>query len=178
MRKSLLTAMAACFASGVAIAQEQPNPPLLFKFFQDFSVVALSPTTVEFQLLNPNSVNLTNVSFTDTLPAGLVVSNPPAIGTADTSCGGTVTAVAGSKTISVSGIVLTPGEFCSITVNVFAGAAGGVQHNVTSPITSTESGPGSTAAGDITIDTTPYLLAHWWYWYIFPFSAPPVIIPE
>jgi len=178
MKIVLLTAMAACFASGVAVASEQPNPPLLFKFFQDFSVIALSPTTVEFQIFNPNSVNLTNVSFTDTLPAGLVVANPSVVGTADTSCGGTVTAVAGSKTVSVSGIVLTPEEFCSITVNVFAGATGGEQFNVTSAITSAESSAGSAASASVTIDTTPYLLAHSWYWYIFPFSAPPVIIPE
>ncbi len=75
---------------------------------------------------NPNSSNLTGVAFADTLPDGLVVANPPTIsGFSCTGSGvpaptmtGTITANAGTNTISLNGGSITNVAPASCTFSV------------------------------------------------------------
>jgi uncharacterized repeat protein (TIGR01451 family) len=73
---------------------------------------------------------LTNISDTDTLPAGMVIDTPSGLTT--TCPTGSVTAPAGGSTISFSGINLDAGVGCTIKVNVRvpAGTPPGVLQNV------------------------------------------------
>src|SRR5207244_12856447 len=77
-------------------------------------------TTLTFTITNPNaSTSLTGLSFTDNLPAGLVVSTPNGFTLVSGSLGGgTVTATAGSGTVSLSGGSLAAGASVSFPVNV------------------------------------------------------------
>jgi uncharacterized repeat protein (TIGR01451 family) len=68
-------------------------------------------------LNNPNAVALTNVSFTDTLPAQIVVASPPV---AATSCGGMLTANAGTGTVTLAGGSISAGSSCTVTFGVTA----------------------------------------------------------
>ncbi|HWQ33835.1 MAG TPA: hypothetical protein VNQ79_13375 [Blastocatellia bacterium] len=93
---------------------------------KSFSPVATSiniPATLTFTMTNGSGFfNQPNLSFTDTLPAGLVVAPAPNI---VNTCGGTVTATSGSGSISVSGAVLSSGTAsCQVKVNVIASAPG------------------------------------------------------
>jgi len=84
-----------------------------------------------FTVSNPNAAALTGIAFTDTLPAGLIVSTPSVfVGT----CGGTISATAGSNVIIFTGATLAASASCAFAVNV-TGIVSGVQINTTSTIT-------------------------------------------
>src|SRR5262249_47830917 len=86
-------------------------------------------------------VGLTGVQFTDALTAGLTVASSPGM---SNSCGGTVTAVANSNSIALMGGSLpTPGQTCTITVNVTGTTAGTKPNRVT--VSSANGGPNATA---------------------------------
>jgi hypothetical protein len=137
-------------------------PPTIQKDFSASAVAQNGTVGVSFTISNSNStVTLTGISFTDNLPAGMVVATPNAV---TTTCGGTVTAVPGSSSISFSGGVLgppgPPPQFkrsaiiktaptvaqgtCVITVNLLVTGTGTLS-NTTGPISANESGPGTTS---------------------------------
>jgi arabinogalactan endo-1,4-beta-galactosidase len=124
-------------------------PPTISKAFGASSVALNGSTTLTFNLSNPNTaISLSGIGFTDTFPTGLMVSTPNGL---TGSCGGgTITAAAGSNSISLSGASLVAGASCTFAENV-VGATAGVQNNVTSAVTSTEAGNGGTASAQITV---------------------------
>jgi uncharacterized repeat protein (TIGR01451 family) len=128
------------------------SPPTLTKAFTDSELQLLGPsntTALSFTLTNPNTVTtLTGLAFTDTLPSGLAVSTPNSL---TGPCGGTITATAGSNSISLSGGTLAAGASCTFSVNV-TGIAIGVQINTTSTVTSNEAAPGAPATASTSVD--------------------------
>ena len=85
----------------------------------------------------------TGVNFTDIFPSGLVVSTPN--GLTGGCGGGTITATAGSGSVSLSGATLGAGGSCSFAVNV-TGTSTGLKTNTTGSITSDQF-PGGTDTG-------------------------------
>src|SRR5207237_140995 len=118
-------------------------PPSISKTFGAASVPLNGVTSLTFNIQNPNAgtalTALTGVSFTDNLPAGLVVASTPNL---NNTCGGAVTATAGSGSVSLAGGGLAATASCTISVNV-QGTTAGVKSNTTGPISSNESGPGA-----------------------------------
>jgi uncharacterized repeat protein (TIGR01451 family) len=135
------------------------SPPTITKNFGAASIPRNSNTTLTFVIANPNTnTGLTGVAFTDTLPAGLQVATPNGL---TGSCGsGTITAVAGSGSVSLSGGTLTAspaaGSSCTITVNV-TGVTAGVQNNSVQ-VTSTEGGTGNTSNASVTVVAPPVII--------------------
>src|SRR5690606_19699296 len=87
-----------------------------------------------------NTIAASALDFTDNLPSGLVISNPT---NASTTCtGGTLTAIAGSGTISYTGGAVAAGAVCSVTVDITS-TANGMHQNTTGDLTSSlgNSGP-------------------------------------
>lgn len=123
-------------------------PPTITKAFGAASIPLNSSTSLTFTLNNPNASSLTGVGFTDTLPAGLVVTTPNGL---TGSCGGgTITAVAASGTISLSGASLAASASCTFSVNT-TGTTIGAKNNTTSAVTSTEGGTGGTASASVNV---------------------------
>lgn len=131
----------------------RPLLPTLTKSFSDESICQDSFSTLTFTVTNPtgNTTTLTGLSFTDTLPAGLVVATPN--GLTGGCGGGTITAVAGTNTIELSGASLAPDVTCTFSVNV-TGVTAGVYTNTTGSISSAETGLNTTATGYGTDDLT------------------------
>jgi arabinogalactan endo-1,4-beta-galactosidase len=136
-------------SSGSSTPPPTISPPTIAKVFGASSVALNGTTTLTFNLSNPNSgTSLSGIGFTDTFPSGLTVLTPNGL---TGSCGGgTIAAAAGSNSISLSGATLAAASSCTFAVNV-AGAASGVQNNVTGAVTSTEAGNGGTATAQITV---------------------------
>src|SRR5579859_2391459 len=98
-------------------------------------------------ITNPNgATTLTGVSVADALPGSVVVATPP--GVVGNCNGGTVTAVAGSNSVSLAGGSIPGGTNCVITVNVTS-PTGGTFNNTTGRVSANESGQGATS------NTTP-----------------------
>jgi uncharacterized repeat protein (TIGR01451 family) len=126
-------------------------PPTISKAFGAATIPVNGTTSLTFTLTNPSSDTLTGLSFTDTLPTGLVVATPSSL---SSSCGGTTTAAAGSGSIGLSGGTLPVGGSCTISVNVTA-TTSGTKNNTTSAVTSTQRAPSSTASASITVTPGP-----------------------
>jgi uncharacterized repeat protein (TIGR01451 family) len=125
------------------------NPPAITKSFNWVSVPPKVPVQVTFSITNPNTTTtLTGVSFTDTLPPGLLVATPNGL---VTNCpSGVVTATAGSNSITLTGATLTAGTSCTVSVYLVAATAG-VYTNVTSTVTSDQTGPGGAASATLAV---------------------------
>ena len=111
--------------------------PSMYKAFSPSPAGINQPTTLTFTIVNTSELGAKpNWGFVDTLPAGLLVANPP--NPANNGCGNVVvTASAGSNTVTVAGGDLATGQTsCTISVNVVA-AAEGSYTNGASNITTT-----------------------------------------
>jgi hypothetical protein len=120
--------------------------PAIQKQFGASAIPVGGSTSLTFMINNPNSSGtLNSVAFTDMLLSGLTVSNPNGLtGSCDS---GTITAVAGTSTVSLSGASLTGGGSCTFSVNVTGATAGPQNNSVT--VTSTEGGTGNTANASV-----------------------------
>ncbi len=113
-------------------------PPAFSKAFSPTTVFAHRISRVVFTIDNTASaLDAAGLTFTDMLPAGLVVSTTHPSST----CGGTVTAAAGSGSIAFSGGSVGAGMSCTVEVYVTAGDAG-TYVNVSGPLTSSNGSSG------------------------------------
>jgi hypothetical protein len=127
-------------------------PPTITKQFGGSSIPLNGTTSLTFTINNPNAATTLNgIGFSDTLPAGLVVSTPNGL---TGSCGGgAITATAGSGSISLLGASLAASTQCTFSVNV-TGITAGLQNNTTGSVTSTNGGPGGTASASVIVCST------------------------
>ena len=104
---------------GVFVISNEIVLPTLSKSFSNTRINRIGdPTTVTLVLDNPNKgISMTNASITDNLPSGLVIAPAP---NASISCGGTITAVAGTSSFTASGMNIPVNTSCTITFDVVA----------------------------------------------------------
>ena len=95
--------------------------PTISKAFSPATIPAGGVSTVTFVLSNSAGVSALASSFTDNLPAGMVVASPPS---ATNGCLGTLNATAGNNVISLANGTIPGLGSCTITVSVTAAAAG------------------------------------------------------
>src|SRR6185437_10281405 len=129
------------------------SPPALAKTFGAASIPLNGSTSLSFTISNPNlTAALSGVAFSDTLPAGLVISTPNGF---TGSCGtGTITATQGTNVISLSGGTLAANASCTFSVNV-TGITAGTQNNTTGNVTSVEGSTGGTASASVNVVAPP-----------------------
>jgi uncharacterized repeat protein (TIGR01451 family) len=109
-------------------------PPAFSKTFTPALVLIGGTSSLQLAIDNTAAtIAADNLDLTDTLPTGMVVATPP---NASTTCtGGTLTAVAGSGSVSYAGGSVAAGAACTISVDVTALAAGNLV-NTTGDLTS------------------------------------------
>jgi hypothetical protein len=140
---------------GTASAILTVNPaqqPTLIKAFTPSTIVTGQITFLSFQIMNPNPAALTNLSLSDTLPAGLIVATPNGL---SGSCGGgMISAGIGGNTIKLSDATLSANSSCAYSVHVTTASPPvfGALVNTTAPIFSDETGTGSTASATLTVN--------------------------
>ena len=132
--------------------------PTITKTFSSALITVGGTAGLTLTIRNPNTVvALTGLAVSDTLPAGLRVATPNGL---TTNCNGTVTAVAGSNLISVTGVSLAPGATCAVTASVTAtGSPVGTLVNTTSTLTSDQAPPGAPGTATITVGD-PYMVSY------------------
>ncbi|HEX6201516.1 MAG TPA: IPTL-CTERM sorting domain-containing protein, partial [Thermoanaerobaculia bacterium] len=128
--------------------------PAIGKAFAPDEVEVGGTTTVSIVLDNTaSSLPATGVSFTDTLPAGMTVADPP---NAATDCtGGTLTAVAGATSVGYSGGTVPAGAVCAVVFDVRVAASGDVVNTVE---VTTSLGTTAPAAAELVVVAGPSVL--------------------
>ncbi|AKS43237.1 beta strand repeat-containing protein [Wenzhouxiangella marina] len=126
--------------------------PIFTKAFGPNPTQVGVPSTLSFTIDNlDNVVSVTALDFTDPLPAGMVVATPA---NASTTClGGSITAAAGSSSISYTGGSVDLGTVCSVSVDVVVQEPGNYL-NTSGDLTSSlgNSGP---ATDTLVVDSVP-----------------------
>ncbi|HWQ33421.1 MAG TPA: MBG domain-containing protein [Blastocatellia bacterium] len=152
---STLTSAEADAGSAANASINVINPPTLSASFGAATIPLNGSTSLSFTVTNPNSTfSLNGLGFTLSLPAGLQVASPDGL---SSSCNGTVTATAGTGTISLSGGGIAAGSSCTFSVNV-TGTTAGVK-NASTTIAATETGNGNTASASLTVVAPPTISA-------------------
>jgi uncharacterized repeat protein (TIGR01451 family) len=137
-------------AGGTASASiKVEGPPSIAKAFNPSVIAPNTTSTLTFTITNPaaNPDLLAGVSFTDALPAGLVVATPNAL---TNFCVGPATALAGSASISLSGGTVAANSNCTVTVNVTS-ALPGTYNNTTGAVSSANGGVGNAATAQLAV---------------------------
>jgi uncharacterized repeat protein (TIGR01451 family) len=148
-------------ASFAGTAFAQAAPAVITKSFSP-AVVALNGASIgTITVTNPNAVPLTQVQFSDVMPAGIDLITQTG-GTCSTPAtgGGMFSINPGTETFSSTSSVLAAGQSCTITVLVH-GTILGAHVNTTSTVTSTEAQPGAPASGTLTVVNDIPTLSGW-----------------
>ena len=128
-------------------------PATIGKSFGAASIPFNGTTSLSFTITQPAvaAVTLTDAAFTDSLPSGLSVATPNGL---TGSCGGgTITAVPGSGSVTLSGGTVAAGSSCTFSVNVTGTTAGVKNNSVT--LSSTNGGTGNTSNASLTVVPPP-----------------------
>lgn len=129
-------------------------PPTIGKLFNVPTLPVNGGTVLLINLgNNAQSGTLTGVGFTDVFPAGIVVSTPSSV---VNLCGGTVTAVAGSNSVALTGGTISGLSSCTMFIDITA-TTSGTKVNTTGNVTSLEGGTGGTATASMDVLAPPGL---------------------
>ena len=118
------------------------TPPTLSKGFAPNTITMGDVSTLTITINNNDSnTNLTGTSFTDSLPANVVLANPAVGATPLTNCGpsAVLNVTPGGNTIALTNATVTPAQNCLVTVNVTSAVQGAYVNTIPAgPV-----GPGS-----------------------------------
>ena len=137
-------------ASSAALTVTAPNPATVSASFSPASVSQNVASTLTISLGNSNSIALTAVALTDTLPGNVVTSASPA---PTNSCGGSLSSTSGS--ISLSGGTLPASGACTIMVTVKSGTVGTYTDTISAGAVTTTPSAGNEAVASATLAVTP-----------------------
>ena len=137
--------------SNTATLTVTPTPSVTKSFVPSSTGVYVSPaaqtlgqnmTRLTISILNPNTTSATGATLTDTYPANMVNATTPGV---TNTCGGTVTATAGTNTITLVGGTLPLNSACSIGVNVVSTVAGNYTNTIPAGALTSSLGPNANA---------------------------------
>jgi uncharacterized repeat protein (TIGR01451 family) len=108
------------------------------KKFDPILVTGDTASTMIITLVNPGSSPVTQIGFTDTFPANMLLASPPnpTVG----SCGGAITATAGGSTFTFSGGALAGGASCTLTIQAKLDVTGNRINTIAAGAVSTRQG--------------------------------------
>ena len=131
----------------LAPAASAQSAPTLSKAFNPTTIGPGSTAALQLTIANPSATAIRNLSFSDSLPAGLTIAVPSS---ATTDCfNATLSAPAGGTTITLSSDGIGAGSSCTVTVNVTASAVGSYL-NTTSTLAS-DNGTSPAASATLTV---------------------------
>nr|MDQ3004792.1 sortase [Chloroflexota bacterium] len=128
------------------------------KFFSSNSITAGSHSLLTITIQNTGNVPLSGLGVRDTLPgslpAGLVIANPPSPSPVN-NCGGTLSAVAGTQIIQLTNGTLALSSACTIVVAVTGSTPGDYQNTIPAGTLGSDQGATNHDAATDTLVVTP-----------------------
>lgn len=145
-------------ASAILVVYLKPE---VTKAFTPATVTPGTASRLSIGITNNNSVDGTTLAFTDTFPAGMVVTATPA---ASNTCGGTLqgrtgagawgAVASGNTAIRITGGTVLANSTCIVEVNVSSATAGSFA-NTTGTVTTANIGSGDEATATLTVMAAP-----------------------
>src|SRR5439155_20887603 len=107
-----------CQGNTATATLEVVVPPVVSKSFNPTTIFVNGTSVLTFDAVNPNSATtLTNVNFTDTLPAGLIIATPNNInGVCTGGSLGVANSNYGGNQISLFGTTLVPNSHSTSSI--------------------------------------------------------------
>lgn len=139
-----------------------PAPPVISKAFSPASATSVPATsTLTITVGNANGVmDFLTSNLIDTLPSGMIVATPSGLtGTCTTITGNTITATAGTGTITFNSGGRIPAGGCTITATVSVTGTGSYANTIAVAAYKTLAGSNSAAAGATFTASSPPSLA-------------------
>ncbi|MBZ0114467.1 MAG: hypothetical protein K8J08_18535, partial [Thermoanaerobaculia bacterium] len=120
-------------------------------FVQSFSPATIGPgsvSTLAFDITNGTGSPVSDLAFSNSLPAGVTLASPPR---ANSSCGGDLMAASGGSLLTFQGGSVPGFRSCRVRVDVTSSVAG--THNNTSGALTSSAGSSGTSSADLTVAT-------------------------
>ena len=139
--------------ASVTIGIPSNGPALGFtKSFAESPVRLGGQTTLTYTIQNQSQTDAVGISFSDDLSPGIVVAGQPNI--VNNCPDSTLTAIAGSQTVALSGATLAAGQTCIISLDIVGLVAGrniSVSNNISSSFPGGNSVPSGRACGTLQV---------------------------
>jgi hypothetical protein len=124
------------------------------KGFDPLTVFGNSVSTMSVLLINPNSnIGLTGITFTDTMPPGMILANPLNFNVG--TCGGTLSGTTGNNSFSFSGGSLPAGNRCTLTLSVAMTINGNLTNTIPANTVTTLEGASNPDPAEATLTNLP-----------------------
>jgi hypothetical protein len=131
-----------------------PIAPTVTQSFSPSSVIETIASTLTLTFTNANAFDLTELGFTDTLPAGLAIASSPAPSTTCTFTNDSLTIA--SNTVTLSGGDTPPKSSCTLTLSVSSTTAGAFTNRIAAgALTTGPAGGNATASAAALTVTAP-----------------------
>lgn len=114
--------------------------------FRDGEIAPNAETTLDLQVVNTSASAVADLDYTLALPAGLALTAT----TPASTCGGTLTATAGTATVDLANGSVAAGDSCLVTVGVTA-ASGGTYTLQSSDVTAINGASNGIDASDLMV---------------------------
>ncbi len=141
--------------SACAVPPITPIPPTVGKAFSPATINAGGNSNLTITLSNADTSNATlSAPLTDTLPSGVVVAS----GGQSNTCGGTLTAVVGGSTVTLTGASIPANGSCTVSVPVTAASGGNYINSIAAGALQTNNGNNAAPAIATLTVNTPALI--------------------
>jgi LPXTG-site transpeptidase (sortase) family protein len=125
----------------------------IVKGFDPLTVFGGSASTLSIEIINPNNVTMDGIQFTDNMPAGMFIADPPGSSVGD--CGGTLNASAGEGSFSYIGGSLAAAANCTLTLRVTMTVNGNLTNVIAANSVSTLAGVTNPDPAEATLTNLP-----------------------
>ena len=139
--------------ANLTVANAATTSIALVKGFNPLTVFGGSASTMSIELLNPGTVPLSGITFTDNMPNGMILANPVNfdVGT----CGGTLTGAPGVSSFSYSGGSLPAAGVCTLTLSATMTVNGNLTNTIPASAVTTDNGVTNTDPAEATLTNLP-----------------------
>jgi serine protease len=129
-----------------------PSAPTVTQSFSPSSVIETIASTLTLTFTNANAFDLTEVGFTDTVPAALAIASSPAPSTTCTFTNYSLTVASG--TVTLTGGDIPPKSSCTLTLSVSSTTAGAFTNTVAAGALTTGPAGGNATASTAALTVT------------------------
>ncbi len=140
-------------ANATAQIRVAPIGIQVVKGFNPLTVFGGASSVLSVQLINPNNSALSGIQFTDTMPVGMIIANPPNFNTG--TCGGTLTGTVGSNVFTFSGGVLPASSTCTLTLRATMTVNGNLTNTIGAGAVTTFNGATNAQPAAATLTNLP-----------------------